>query len=75
MNITTKFALGQPVWFMHENAVHNGVITRIFVNLRLTEPQETKFYHSDELSGNPLGEFVTDGEDLFATKEELLASL
>ena len=71
MDIKTKYGLGQRVFFMDNNQVQDGPITRIYIGVGYTTKDikakisynifsTTKFYEEEEL---------------FLTKEELLKSL
>lgn len=71
MDIKTKYGLGQRVFFMDNNKVQDGPITRINIGVGYTTKDievkisynifsTTKFYEEEEL---------------FLTKEELLKSL
>ena len=71
MEIKTKFDIGDWVWFMHENTVHQGVINKISM---LIEKNKTNTFYTLIDQNNSL-ELQLGTPYLFPTKEELLKSL
>lgn len=72
MTIETKFAPGDEVFFMEDNKVATRTVRRVAIDCDLDAysivQKVTKYYvHGTE--------FYFEPKDLFATKEELLASL
>ena len=70
MTITTKFKYQDTVWFMNNNAVTNGKVIKVSTFSAFADP--TRIIYEINYSAT----FVELKESrLFATKEELIASL
>lgn len=76
MKITTKFNLGDEVWFIYNNQVRNSTIISIGTNTNgkalLGGGQTHIGYH---LANDPATPSGWDESKLFPTKSALLASL
>lgn len=73
MTIDTKLSFGETAYFLYENKVKSGRVTRIDVTVdpdgpRDSNPKPRIEFQIDELH-------TVKGEKAFATKEALLASL
>lgn len=76
MNIKTKFDLGQSVYFMQDNTVHNGIISCVETfNVGTNQDQVT--YNAKQAFKTITWLDYTNlkEKNLFATKEECLANL
>ena len=71
MEIKTKYNIGDWVWFMHENTVHQGVIKKITVFI---EKDGLNIVYTLIDQNNSL-ELQFGTPFLFLTKAELLKSL
>lgn len=71
MDIKTKYGLGQRVFFMDNNKVQDGPITRIHIEVGYTT-KDIKVKISYNIFS--ITKFYKE-EELFLTKEELLKSL
>lgn len=71
MEIKTKYNIGDWVWFMHENSVHQGVIKKITIHI---ENDKINTFYTLIDQNNSL-ELQLGTPYLFTTKEELLKSL
>lgn len=80
MNIKTTHSLGDTLWFMADNRPKEGVVSgiRLAVGYKpgewalTNEPEVTEFYDI-EANNKSVGTFRI--EELFASKEAMLASL
>lgn len=84
MRYTITYNIGDRVWFMYENKVHNGIIEKIIVkNYKSILNYEISFVESyrvniDDIEMEGINCKCTDifGKDsLFSTKDKLIKSL
>lgn len=77
MNIQTKFDLDSIVYYLYQNKVHKGIVTRIEA---ITSKESAKIEYKAECNDcSALSKcsvwIVYEENRLFASKEELLADL
>ncbi len=72
MTITTKFNVGDKVWLIENNSAIQKTINKVFTESGL---KYTSKGYKLNFTLKEQGENVYPEEELFSTKEELLASL
>lgn len=73
MKIKTKYSIGDTVWFIHENQVHQGIVSFISVDIRSDGECVEKYTMAHSLNGMAIARHYV--ERVFPTKEALLKSL
>lgn len=72
MDIKTKYNINDIVYFLYDNKIQSGDITRIHISVR--QGAQSEKYDGSIVPGS--GEFINLKKDmLFKTKEALIASL
>jgi hypothetical protein len=75
--MTTKFNLGDTVWFMHENRARTGEVAQAALRAERGDPfNPATFDETYAIDCDSPSDFVVKGPaDLFRIKQELLESL
>ena len=79
MEVKTKYSIGDTVWYMKDNRIHKGKISKInntitsTVTSNLGWYQKTTYHLFNYFSFKPKQEYQE--HELYPTKEELIKSL
>jgi len=69
------FDVNQEVWMMNENKARKFIIDTIHIKKPFTDGSSPRISYTLEVSGKNTLDGVIRHSDVFATKEDLLASL